>query len=279
MTGQFVLITGCSTGIGYRAARTLQDNGYKVIASCRQAHDVARLKAEGVKRVVELDLASSDSISRAVEQVLALSQGKLYGLFNNGAYGQPGAVEDLSRDLLRQQFEVNVFGTHELTCKLLPALLTMPDARIVQNSSVLGFVPLLGRGAYCASKYALEGLTDTLRLELRDTNVKVSLLEPGPIATQFRANALRALRSNIDYRQSRHQPMYRAAEQRLASGQSSSRFTLGPEAVVEKLLLALTDPRPKARYRVTVPTQTLSVLKRLLSTNALDRFIARFGQA
>lgn len=279
MTGQFVLITGCSSGIGYRAAWTLQEKGYQVIASCRQADDVARLKTGGLKRVIELDLASSDSISRGVEQALELSQGKLYGLFNNGAYGQPGAVEDLSRDSLRKQFEVNVFGTHELTCKLLPALLAMPDARIVQNSSVLGFVPLLGRGAYCASKYALEGLTDTLRLELRDTTVKVALLEPGPIATQFRANALRALQNNIDCQQSRHQPMYRAAEQRLANSQSTSRFTLGPEAVVEKLLLALTDSRPKARYRVTVPTQTLSVLKRLLSTKALDRFITRFGQA
>lgn len=166
-----ILITGCATGIGYCVAKGLQQRGYQVIASARKIEDVQRLQAEGLS-CIQLDVADSNSIQQAVKQTLELTDGKLYALFNNGAFGQPGAVEDLSRSLLREQFETNVFGWHELTNAVLPVMRAQGEGRIIHNSSVLGFVALPFRGAYNASKFALEGLSDTLRLELHDTDRK-----------------------------------------------------------------------------------------------------------
>lgn len=274
-----ILITGCSSGIGYAAAHSLHKRGYQVVASCRDSADVLRLRNEGLRHVVQLDLADSQSIQRAVSETLAICEGNLFALFNNGAYGVPGAVEDLSRETLRRQFEVNVFGTHELTRSLIPALLQQSDARIVQNSSVLGFVAMPNRGAYIASKYALEGLTDTLRLELVGTSIRCSLIEPGPIATRFRENALNAFRREVDRENSRHKCMYESALKRLEAKGSATKFTLSPESVVKVLVHALESPRPRVRYRVTVPTQVMHVLKRLLSSQALDRFVRKFGSA
>jgi NAD(P)-dependent dehydrogenase (short-subunit alcohol dehydrogenase family) len=272
-----ILITGCSSGIGLAAARTLRDRGYRVFASCRRQEDVARLRDEGFSDALVLDLNSSASIQAAVEQVLAATGGELFALFNNGAYGLPGAVEDLSRDALRRQFETNVFGTHELTCRLLPAMLQQPDARIIQNSSVLGLVAMFNRGAYIASKFALEGLTDTLRLELRGTSVKVVLIEPGPILSQFRKNALARFQSEVDFSRSRHKKLYEGALARLSKEGPAAPFTLPPSAVVDKLLLALEKPNPKPRYYVTFPTYLMGFLRRLLPTRLLDRVIARLG--
>jgi NAD(P)-dependent dehydrogenase (short-subunit alcohol dehydrogenase family) len=213
--GKAILITGCSSGIGLSAALALQERGYTVIASCRQKSDLERLRQEGLNHVIPLDLNSSDSINQAVAEALNIAGDALFALFNNGAYGQPGAVEDLSRDTLRRQFETNLFGTHELTCALLPHFLQQPDARIIQNSSVLGLVAMPFRGAYNASKFALEGLTDTLRLELKNTPVKVSLIEPGPITSRFRANALKAFETEVDIQSSRHVASYQKSLERL----------------------------------------------------------------
>lgn len=274
-----ILMTGCSSGIGYCAAQQLQQRGYQVIASCRKSEDVARLKQSGLKYVIQLDLNSSQSISDAVAETLVLSQGRLFALFNNGAYGLPGAVEDISRAALLRQFETNVFGTHELTCKLLPTLLAQKHARIIQNSSILGFVAMPNRGAYVASKYALEGLTDTLRLELANTSVKVSLIEPGPIVSAFRKNALSVFESTIDVDASRHKEMYQQALTRLRAEGPVMRFTLPPEAVVAALIHALESARPKVRYRITKPTQVLACLKRMLPQTWLDQLINKFGSA
>ncbi len=265
-----ILITGCSSGIGKSAALILQNRGYTVIASVRKPEDVAVLKGEGLAHVIPLDLNDSSSIDNAVQKTLAIAGGELFALFNNGAYGQPGAVEDLTRSTLRKQFETNVFGTHELTVKLLPHM-RMDDARIVQNSSILGFVSMPMRGAYNASKHALEGLTDTLRLELSETNTKVVLIQPGPILSCFRQNALAALEENVDFRQSRHKIRYEGALKRLKKIGAPSKYTLGPEAVVDKLILALESPSPKARYRVTFPTHLAALLKPLLPSSMLDR--------
>ena len=183
-----VLITGCSTGIGRSAAEILKQRGYRVFATARKHEDVAQLIEEGFESV-QLDLANSASIHAAVKTILHKTDGKLYALFNNGAYGQAGAVEDLTRDMLREQFETNLFGTHELTNLLIPVMRRQGEGRIIQNSSVLGFVSLKYRGAYNASKYALEGLTDTLRMELKGSGIYISLIEPGPIETSFRKNA------------------------------------------------------------------------------------------
>lgn len=271
-----VLVTGASTGIGYHCAKALQRDGYRVIAACRKIADVSRLQAEGLS-CIQLDLRRSDSVQQAAQQALELAQGQLYGLFNNAGYGQPGAVEDLSRDTLRQQFETNLFGLCELTNALLPAMFRQGQGRIIQNSSVLGFAAMPFRGAYNASKFALEGLTDTLRLELEGSGVHVSLIEPGPITSAFRRNALAALKANVNASTSRLRDNYRQAYERLASTGPNSRFTLGPEAVYKPLRHALESPRPKARYYVTKPTYAMGFAKRFLSTRAMDRILRRAG--
>ena len=272
----FVLVTGASSGIGYHCAHALQKDGYRVIASCRKLPDVSRLEAEGLT-CIQLDLSDSGSVRCAAKEVQQLSDGKLYGLFNNGAYGQPGAIEDLNRDTLRQQFETNLFGWCELTNALLPGMLAQGEGRIIQNSSVLGFAALPFRGAYNTSKYALEGLTDTLRLELTGTGVHVSLIEPGPIISRFRNNALDALKRNIDIEGSRHKATYQKSIERLNQKGPVTRGTLGPEAVYKRLKHALQSKRPKPRYYVTTPTYLLGYLKRILSTRALDRILLKSG--
>ena len=271
-----VLITGCSSGIGLCAARQLRERGYRVFATARQVADVSKLSAEGFE-AYPLDLADSDSIRKAVSQVLEATGGDLYALFNNGAYGQPGAVEDLSREVLREQFEANVFGTHELTQRVIPVMRRQGGGRIIQNSSVLGFAAMRYRGAYNASKFALEGLSDTLRLELRGTNIHVSLIEPGPILSRFRDNAYAMYRKNIRADESPHRETYRLMEERLQKEGPAVPFTLGPEAVVDKVIHALEAKRPRARYYVTVPTYLFAYLKRILPVQALDWVLAKVG--
>ncbi|WP_111638836.1 SDR family NAD(P)-dependent oxidoreductase [Marinomonas shanghaiensis] len=272
-----VLITGCSSGIGLAAAKMLQERDFLVVASCRKQEDVAALQAQGIKHVVQLDLADSASIEKGLQDTLAITHGELFALFNNGAYGQPGAVEDLPVDALRAQFECNVFGTHELTTKVLKVMLAQGYGRIVNNSSVLGLVAAPFRGAYNASKFALEGLTDTLRLELFDTPIKVSLIEPGPIESRFRANALLALQNNIDMDNSRHKKGYEDAIARLSKEGVTSSQTLPASAVVNKLIHALESTRPKARYYVTLPTYGAVLMKRVLPTCLLDWVMRRQG--
>jgi NAD(P)-dependent dehydrogenase (short-subunit alcohol dehydrogenase family) len=273
-TAPSILVTGCSSGIGHAAAHALAKRGWRVFATARRQEDLDRLEQEGLE-ALPLDLVSSDSIAACVERVLMLTGRRLDALFNNAAYGQPGAVEDLSRNTLRAQLEANLLGTHELTTRIIPVMRERGSGRIVQNSSVLGFAALPYRGAYVCSKFALEGLTDTLRQELYGSGIHVSLIEPGPIASRFRENAYRAFKANIDTGNSYHRDTYRTVEARLAgkTGSSGGPFTLGPDAVVDKLVHALESRRPKARYPVTLPTHLFSVLKRLLSTRGMDRVL------
>lgn len=274
MSERAVLITGCSSGIGKCVASGLKRRGYRVFASARKVDDVEVLKREGFESV-RLDLADSDSICSAVEEVLDATGGRLYGLFNNGAYGQPGAVEDLLRDVLREQFETNVFGTQELTNLVIPVMRGQGEGRIIQNSSLLGFVAMPFRGAYNASKYALEGLSDTLRLELTGSNIYVSLIEPGPIRSRFHENALRMYRKNIEPEISFHGDKYRAMEQRLLKEGPAVPFTLGPEAVLKRVVHALEARRPKARYYVTLPTYFFGTMRRFLPSQTLDALLRR----
>jgi NAD(P)-dependent dehydrogenase (short-subunit alcohol dehydrogenase family) len=276
MTKKSVLITGCSSGIGQVVAEGLKARGYRVFASARKPADVERLAAAGFESL-QLDLADSSSIRAAVEDILGRTRGTLDALFNNGAYGQPGAVEDLSREVLREQFETNLFGWHELTNLVLPVMRRQGHGRIIQNSSVLGFVALRYRGAYNASKYALEGLTDTLRLELAGSGIHVSLIEPGPIASRFRENAFRAYQRNINPAGSPHQDMYRRMEERLTKQGPAVPFTLPPEAVLNKVIHALESRHPKARYYVTFPTYLFGFLKRVLSDRMLDKVLNKTG--
>ncbi|EMB9227986.1 SDR family oxidoreductase [Vibrio harveyi] len=267
-----ILITGCSTGIGYVCAHALKKEGFHVIASCRHEQDVERLTSEGLT-CIQLDLNDSESISSGVKQALILADGKLYAVFNNGAYGQPGALEDLPTEALQAQFQTNFFGWHQLVREVLPHMRKQGEGRIIQNSSVLGFAAMKYRGAYNASKFALEGWTDTLRLELMDTNIKTALIEPGPIETQFRHNALKAFEQWIDVENSPHKAAYEGQKQRLDNDKSNNRFVLPAESCIEPVLHALTSDKPKIRYRITTPTKVFSVLKRLLPTRILDKIL------
>lgn len=269
-----ILITGCSSGIGYVAANLLKARGYQVFASARQQRDAERLTNEGLN-AIRLDLTDSQSISDALKWIFEQTQGQLYALFNNGAYGQPGAVEDLSREVLRSQFETNLFGWHDLTRRVIPVMRSQGQGRIIQNSSVLGLVALRYRGAYTASKFALEGLSDTLRMELHGSGVHVSLIEPGPIESRFRANSLIMAKKHIDMENSVHRENYKLTVERLEKQGPAVSFTLPPEAVVRRVIHALESRRPRARYYVTLPTHLFGNLKRLLSSAALDRIARR----
>ncbi len=269
-----ILITGCSSGIGLDAARELKGRGYQVFATARKFKDVQRLSKEGFKSF-QLDLSDEKSIETCLLSVLEITGGKLDYLFNNGAYGQPGAVEDLDTNVLREQFEANVFGWHHLTRDVIKVMRRQGGGRIVQNSSVLGFVCMPYRGAYNASKFAIEALTDTMRLELAGSNIHLSLIEPGPILSQFRANALAAFKKNIDWESSVHREKYGAEINRMEKAGATTSFTLGPEAVTKVLLHALESRKPKIRYRVTTPTKALGVFKRLLPSRALDALLRK----
>lgn len=266
---QAILITGCSSGIGKTTAKVLKDRGYRVFATARKREDVDKLLRQGFESV-QLDLASSKSINFAVNEITEKTGGRLDALFNNGAFGQPGAVEDLSRDVLRVQFETNLFGTHELTNRVIPIMRSQGHGRIIYNSSVLGFVAMKYRGAYNASKYALEGLADTLRLELDNTNIQIVLIEPGPILSKFRENAQQHFERNIDASQSRHSAAYKHIVERLKKDGPAVPFTLPAEAVAEKVVRALEASTPKVRYYVTFPTYLFAVLRCILPWRALD---------
>jgi len=269
-----ILITGCSSGIGLCVAETLHQRGHRVFATARKQVDVDRLKGLGLVSL-HLDLDDSTSIKRAVDHVLLQTDGKLDALFNNAAYGQTGAVEDLSREVLRAQFETNLFGTHELTNLIIPVMRRQGHGRIIQNSSVLGLAALPFRGAYNASKFALEGLTDTLRLELKNTNIQVSLIEPGPITSRFRANSYEVFKRTIDPEQSNYRDAYQGMINRLTKPGPAAPFTLPPEAVLVKVIHALESPRPQIRYFVTFPTYLFATLRRILPFRALDWVLNR----
>ena len=269
-----ILITGCSSGIGYSTALELKNRGHQVIATARKSKDVARLKEEGFT-AIQLDLADTYSIKQAVIDTLELTGGRCDALFNNGAFGQPGAVEDLSRDVLRFQFETNLFGTHELTNLLIPIMRKQGHGRIIYNSSILGLVAMRYRGAYNASKFALEGLADTLRLELFGTNIHISLIEPGPILSEFRINSYALYKKNIDPVSSFHNDAYEAMETRLQKEGAAVAFTLPAKAVVDKVVHALEAKKPKMRYYVTFPTYLFAVLKRILPMCWMDALLRK----
>jgi NAD(P)-dependent dehydrogenase (short-subunit alcohol dehydrogenase family) len=268
-----ILITGCSSGIGHACAVGLKARGWRVFATARKDQDLQRLEAEGLE-ALHLDYADAKSVEACAADVAKRSGGKLDALFNNGAYGQPGAVEDVSRAVLEAQFAANVFGWHQLTRACLPLLRANGGGRIVNCSSVLGLVAMKWRGAYNASKFAVEALSDTLRLELKASSIHVVLIEPGPIATRFTEHALEAFNRNIEQTNSHYRHAYARQRARLGKG-GSSRFKLPPEAVFEKLLHALESPRPRARYYVTTPTHMMAWARRLLPQRMLDWLVQK----
>ncbi|MEM1306529.1 MAG: SDR family NAD(P)-dependent oxidoreductase [Pseudomonadota bacterium] len=268
-----ILITGASTGIGRAAAKTLHARGWRVFATARQQEDLDALAALGVAPVA-LELADPESVAACADRVLGDSAGRLDALFNNAAYGQAGAIEDVDRTTMAAQFEVNVIGTHDLTQRIIPAMRAHGAGRIVNCSSVLGLVVGPFRCAYCATKFALEALSDAMRMELKGTGIEVALIEPGPIETNFVNRTLEVARATLPLQTSPHRARYDAMLQSLESGGKQT-WKLPPDAVVEKLIHAVESARPKKRYYVTVPTHAAARLKRVLPTSAMDWLAAR----
>ncbi|WP_108880347.1 SDR family NAD(P)-dependent oxidoreductase [Anderseniella sp. Alg231-50] len=294
MTARTILITGCSSGIGYTCAIGMQQRGWRVIATARKPDDIAMLKTKGLE-VLQLDYTDASSIAACAQQALKLADGKLDAVFNNGAYGQPGLVEDLSVGVLREQFEANFFGWHDLTTRLIPAMRDRGSGRIVQCSSVLGIIAAPYRGAYNASKFALEGLTDTLRLELHGSGIKVSSILPGPIRSRFTLHALNALRDKVDTAGSRHHALYakRIAELEATAGAEPApletpeesrkstgngllpQYRLGPDAVLDCLIHATESANPKPHYHVTYTTRMAALARRLLPDRWQEKLALR----
>lgn len=273
--GRTILITGCSSGIGADAARTLRARGWRVLAACRQRADADRLEREGFESPV-IDQADEESVAGGTAEALDRAGGRLDALFANGAYALPGYVEDVPRAALRAIFEANLFGVHDLTRRLIPALRASGDGRIVACSSVLGFTAMPLRGAYTATKHAMEGLTDTMRLEMRGHPVHVVLIEPGPITTRIRANSIPHFERWIDVEGSARRADYARLRGRLYDQRSGpDPGELPPAAVTSALIRAVESRRPRARYRVTAPTHAAEVMRRLLPTRARDWILSR----
>lgn len=274
MAQKTILITGCSSGIGLDAAHGLRAAGWRVFASCRTATDCDRLRAEGFDSP-RIDYVDPDSIMNGLAKVLEATGGTLDALYNNGAYACPGAVEDLPVGALRAIFEANLFGWHELTRLVIPVMRKQGHGRIINCSSVLGLVALKWRGAYVATKFALEGLTDVLRIEMKGTPIKVILIEPGPVTSKIRENAIPHFEKWIDWENSARAEEYKGVLDRLYTDSGPDAFELPASAVTRKLIHALTSPRPKARYYVTTPTYLMGFLRRILPTRLLDAVILR----
>ena len=281
-TDKSILITGCSTGIGFGVAKNLSALGYKVFATCRNHNDVKKLNGLRIENLksVQLDVTDTKSIDSALEHILKKTGGKIDVLFNNAGFGQPGAVEDLSKNAIIEQFDTNVFGLLELTNKIIPIMRQQGNGKIIVNSSILGFISLRYRGAYIASKYALEGLFDTLRLELASSPISISIIQPGPITSNFRFNAYKAFLKHINPEVSYHSNQYKIMEKRFKPINSDNTykptlFELNPDDVTKKIIKILNSKRPRARYSITVPTYTFRLLTRLLPTKILDRILLK----
>ena len=269
-----ILITGCSSGIGYETAHYLHNNGYRVFASVRKEEDLKRLKDEGLDTYL-LDVTKPESIKETLEAILKQTDGKLYAVFNNAGYGQPGAVEDIPTEVLKEQFETNLFGLHELTRQVIPIMRAQGYGRIIQHSSVLGLIALRFRGAYNASKYAIEGLCDTLRLELNDSDIHVITINTGPVHSDFRKNATKKFYEHIHGKKTVFEKAYEKELIPHEEAKKKDPFTRDADVVIANIIKALEKPRPKPRYYNTSATHLLGGLKRVLPTSVLDKILLK----
>lgn len=268
-----IVITGCSTGIGLATANYLKDKFVKVYPTARDPKDVKMLKELGFEHAMQLDVRNPDEIKAVISKVLELDS-KIDVWFNNAGYGQPGAMEDITTEVLKEQFETNVFGLHECTRQIIPVMRKHGHGKIIQHSSVLGLISLFGRGAYNASKYAVEGLTDTLRLELKDTDIYPVLLNTGPVTSDFRKNAVQKLKENVDIEHSLFKEQYLKSMEGIAKKVPFKEEAISVAQIVHTIILA---ERPKPRYYITKATYLLGYLKRLLSTSLLDKILTKVG--
>jgi short-subunit dehydrogenase len=269
-----ILITGCSSGIGYDTAHHLHKNGYRVFASARKEEDVKRLQDEGLDTYL-LDVTKPETITQTLKDILAQTDGKLYAVFNNAGYGQPGAVEDIPTDVLKEQFETNLFGLHEMTRQVLPIMRAQGYGRIIQPSSVLGLIALRFRGAYNASKYAIEGLCDTLRLELDKEDIHIITINTGPIHSSFRKNATKKYYEHIDGQTTVFEEEYKKELLPYEGKKKNDPFTKTSDVVIANILKALEAKKPRPRYYNTLATYLLGGLKRLLPSAVLDKLLLK----
>ena len=276
MSDKSILITGCSSGLGFDAALRLKDRGWHVLATARDAKDVARLAALGLDSY-RLDLACPESTANGAEEALARTDGALYALYNNGAFALPGAVEDLSRDALQSIFNTNLFAQFDLIHRLLPAMKAQGRGHIINNSSVLGLCAVPYRGAYCSTKFAMEALTDALRMENRDSPIRITLIEPGPIPSRIRINSRVHFERWIDWTGSSQKQTYKDKVIPFLYNQDNApSFAERPPSEATRILLkALESPNPAARYYVTPMTYIVNLMRRMLPTSALDAILAR----
>ena len=268
-----IVITGCSTGIGLETAKYLQDKFVKVYPTARLLEDVEMLKSLGFEDAMQLDVTNPQQIKEVIATVLE-KESKIDVWFNNAGFGQAGAVEDIRTDVLRQQFETNVFGLHECTRQIIPVMREQGYGKIIQHSSVLGLVSLFGRGAYNATKYAIEGLTDTLRLELADTDIYAVLLNTGPITSNFRKTAVKKLKEHVDIENSIFRKHY---EKSLSGTHKKVPFNEGADAVASVVHHIILTDKPKPRYYITKATYLLGYIKRVLGTSLLDKLLLKIG--
>jgi len=268
-----IVITGCSTGIGLATAKYLKERAITVYPTARNAKDVQMLKELGFEDAMILDVTKAQDISQVIATVME-KEGHIDVWFNNAGFGQPGAIEDITTDILKEQFETNVFGLHECTRQILPIMRKQGYGKIIQHSSVLGIVSLFSRGAYNASKYAIEGLTDTLRLELQETNIYPILLNTGPITSHFRKTALEKLQKNVAIESSIFADKYQQSLNGTSRRVPFNQEALSVAKIVETII---NSKKPKPRYYITKATYLLGYLKRVLSTSLLDRLLLRAG--
>lgn len=271
-----ILVTGCSSGIGAHCAKRLREDGWRVLVTARKQADIERLKADGYKTFY-LECRNPESIKACFDAVLEATGGKLDAVFNNAGYSQAGAVEDLPIEALREQFEVNFFAVHEMTLLAVGHMRAQGHGRIIQHSSILGFCPMGLRGAYNASKYALEGLYGTMHTELQNSDVHVSLIQTGPIPSKIAINALPYINKYIDVENSLHQKAYKARIARLEAGGTPDASGNGAEPVYVKLKRALNDKSPRPQYFVTRETYIAGMFKRLLPSRVFYTAINRWS--
>ncbi|KTD22096.1 oxidoreductase with NAD(P)-binding Rossmann-fold domain [Legionella lansingensis] len=273
MKPKVILITGCSSGIGYDGALALAQRGHHVFAACRKESDVKKLKALGLE-AVQMNMDDTHSIALAFYDIIKKTSGRLDIVINNAGYGQAGALEDVPRDALRSQFETNVFGLMDLTRLAIPVMRKQGHGRIINISSILGVVSMPFRGAYNASKYAVEGLSDTLRLELKPSGIQVITIEPGPIESRFRDNVINHSLKKINHEKSHFRDQYEVMLNGFQQQKNQSIFTRKTDVVISKLIHAIESNAPKTKYRVTFPAHLFVFLKRVLSVRMLDYMLS-----
>ena len=267
MEEQVVLITGCSSGVGRATALEAARRGHRVFASARRREDLSFLPSQRGVTALLLDVTDAASVARAVEAVLR-EAGRLDALINNAGFGQYGAVEDVSPEEWRRQFDVNLFGAVVAIRAVLPAMRTARRGTIVNVSSVAGKISIPFAAPYCASKHALEAVSDALRVEVAPFGIRVVVVEPGPISTRFGETAREKV-SGIVARPGPYSAFYPAAERAMETDFTKGR--LPPEAVARVILRAVESSDPKPRYRVTSMAKVFLPLRRVLPDRFLDR--------